>query len=253
LENYLQNKNILVTGASRGIGRAIAKNLANAGANIAIHYNQNTTKAKEVLKKCGNNSFILQADLTNAKDVKRLFSDTIDRFGKLDVIINNAGIAIHSDPLDGDDQWLTDWLKTMVINLNATAFLCKKAISHFLQNSISGKIINISSRAAFRGDTRDYLAYAASKGGVISLTRSIARAYGKNNIVAFNIAPGFVRTDMAQQFFDEYGEDLVLNDIANNKLTEPEDIAPLVGFLASGQADHATGDTFHINAGSYLH
>ena len=253
MEKYLRNKNILVTGTSRGIGRAIAVYLANAGANIAIHYNQNADKAEEVLMKCGNNSFLLQADLTSRQAVKKLFGDTINRFGTLDVIINNAGIATSSDFLDDDDQWMADWDKTIEINLNVTAYLCKKVISHFLENSISGIIINMSSRAAFRGDTKDYLAYAASKGGVISLTRSIARAYGKNGIVAFNIAPGFVRTDMAQQFFDEYGEDYALNDISLNKLTEPEDIAPFVGFLASSQANHATGDTFHINAGSYLH
>ncbi|MFC2123821.1 SDR family NAD(P)-dependent oxidoreductase [Bacteroidota bacterium] len=253
MEQYLDNKNILVTGASRGIGRAIAEYLAKAGANLAIHYHQNIGAAKEVLDECGNKSFILQADLSNRNEVDKLFHKVVEEFATVDVIINNAGIAINSDPLGDDIQWTDDWLKTMEINLNATGYLCKKAISHFLEKTIRGKIINISSRAAFRGDTKDYLAYAASKGGVVSLTRSIARAFGKDGIVAFNVAPGFVKTDMAQQFFDEYGEDYALNDLALDRLTHPEDIAPFIRFLASGQADHATGDTFHINAGSYLH
>jgi NAD(P)-dependent dehydrogenase (short-subunit alcohol dehydrogenase family) len=111
----------------------------------------------------------------------------------------------------------------------------------------------MASRAAFRGDTIDYLAYAASKGGMVSLTRSIARGFGKQNIKAFLIAPGFVRTEMAQEFIDFYGEEKTIADLALPKLTEPDDIAPLVVFLASGMADHATGGTFDINAGSYVH
>ena len=130
--------------------------------------------------------------------------------------------------------------------------MCKKAIEHFLENG-GGRIINISSRAAFRGDTSDYLAYAASKGGVVALTRSIARAYGKNEIKAFTIAPGFVRTDMAQDFMDQYGEGFALNDIALNELTEPKDLAPLVTLMASGLMDHATGCTIDVNAASYVH
>ena len=114
-------------------------------------------------------------------------------------------------------------------------------------------IINIASRAAFRGDTKDYMAYAASKAGVVGLTRSIARAYGKNGIKAFIVAPGFVRTEMAQSFTDEYGEEHALNDLALDQMTEPNDVAQFVVFLASGLANHATGGTFDINAGSYVH
>jgi NAD(P)-dependent dehydrogenase (short-subunit alcohol dehydrogenase family) len=113
-------------------------------------------------------------------------------------------------------------------------------------------LVNISSRAAFRGDTEDYLAYAASKGGVVSLTRSIARAFGKDNIKAFDLAPGFTHTEMAQVFIDKYGEDYV-KDGALPNMTEPADIARMVVFLASGNADHATGTTIDMNAGSYVH
>ena len=138
------------------------------------------------------------------------------------------------------------------MNTRAQGLLCKLAIDHFSKRG-GGRIINISSRAAFRGDTGDYLAYGASKGAIVALTRSIARYYGKKNITAFNIAPGFVRTDMAQDFMDLYGEEYALNDIALNKLTEPQDLAPMIVLLASGLADHATGCTIDINAASYVH
>ena len=181
-----------------------------------------------------------------------LFTEVIDKFGGLDVLVNNAGIALGS-PLYGDEEeWLVHWNKTLSVNLTAAAILCRKAIIHFKERG-GGRIINISSRAAFRGDTPDYLAYAASKGGTVALTRSIARGYGKEGIKAFDIAPGFTRTDMAQLFIDQYGESFALNDIALTRLTEPGDIAPLVVFLASGLGDHATGTTIDINAGSYVH
>jgi NAD(P)-dependent dehydrogenase (short-subunit alcohol dehydrogenase family) len=116
----------------------------------------------------------------------------------------------------------------------------------------NGRIVMISSRAAFRGDTPDYLAYAASKGALVSLTRSIARHYGKQGVKAFLIAPGFTRTDMANGILAAYGEDFALKDIALRELTLPEDIAPMVTLLCSGLSDHATGTSIDMNAGSYV-
>ena len=141
----------------------------------------------------------------------------------------------------------------MTVNLHSPAILCKKAVQHFIQKKASGRIINISSRAAYRGETADYLAYASSKAGLVALTRSIAKSFGKKGVKAFNIAPGFVQTDMAKAFMSQYGEEHAKEDIALERLTEPKDLAPLITFLASGMADHATGSTFDINAGSYLH
>jgi len=140
----------------------------------------------------------------------------------------------------------------MAVNLRAPAVLSRLAIEHFSAQG-GGRIINISSRAAFRGDQPAYLAYAASKAGLVALTRSIARGFGKAGILAFNVAPGFTRTDMAKGFLDQYGEDYVAGDIALRTLTEPADIAPFVVFLASGLADHSTGCTIDINAASYVH
>lgn len=248
----LTDKNVLVTGASRGIGKAIALALAECGAKVGIHYFRNEQHARDVAKEIGKKAFIFKANLEEGMEVGELFHAAVEEFGQLHVLINNAGISIHSD-VEGDDiKFVNDWMKTMDVNLNAVGYLCKMAIDHFTK-FLEGRIINISSRAAFRGDTKDYLAYAASKGGIVALTRSIARAYGKQGIKAFNVAPGFVRTDMAQDFFDTYGEAYAIDDIALNSLTEPKDIGPMVALLASGLADHATGCTIDINAGSYVH
>lgn len=249
----LSEKVVLVTGASRGIGAAIATSLASAGANVAIHANFNLSTAEKIASDIGNNSHAFQANLANAEEAKKLVSHVLAHYDQLDAVINNAGIARNSAP-DGEfNQWLQDWNETIAVNLTSTGIVCREAINYFLRKKQEGIVINISSRAAFRGDTKEYLAYAASKGGVESLTKSIARAYGKQNITCFGIAPGFVHTNMAQDFIDEYGEDYVLNDLALPELTTPKDLAPLVTFLTSGMAKHATGTTFHVNAGSYIH
>ncbi len=251
MEIKLNGINVFLTGASRGIGFAIAKLLLESGAKVALHFNKDRRNLDNLLRKGGKGK-VFQANLENLSEVKRLFYDVVNEFGRVDVLINNAGIAIDSPIKSEDEKWLKDWEKTLKVNLTSLAFLCKLAINHF-EKIEGGRIINISSRAAFRGDTPDYVAYAASKGGIVSLTRSIARGFGKKNIKAFLIAPGFVRTDMAKDFIDKYGEGIALDDIALPKLTEPEDIAPFVVFLASGLADHATGATFDINAASYVH
>lgn len=252
MEISLSGKVVLVTGASRGIGAAIAKACSDSGAKVALHYNSNHTQANEVLKDLNAESKAFQADVGNTDSLIQLFAQVVEEFGHVDVLVNNAGIAISSDIKGANEAWIDDWDKTFAVNTRAQGLLCKLAIDHFSKRG-GGRIINISSRAAFRGDTGDYLAYGASKGAIVALTRSIARYYGKQSITAFNVAPGFVRTDMAQDFMDLYGEEYALNDIALNKLTEPEDLAPMIVLLASGLADHATGCTIDINAASYVH
>lgn len=248
----LKQKNIIVTGGSRGIGKSIAELLVSCGANVAIQYNKNENRALKVKKTLGSKAKLYQCDFADGLAVASLFSEVEKDFKHIDVIINNAGVAISSDPQKDDVKWIDDWLQTMDINLNSVALLCKKAISHF-KKSDGGIIINISSRAAFRGDSKDYMAYAASKAGIVGLTRSIARAYGKDDIKAFLVAPGFVRTEMAQDFIDQYGVAYATSDLALNQMTEPADIAHFVVFLCSGLANHATGGTFDINGGSYVH
>ncbi|MDE2451873.1 MAG: SDR family oxidoreductase [Gammaproteobacteria bacterium] len=248
----LSNTSVLVTGASRGIGAAVARALGAAGAKVALHYRDQRERAAALAAQIGPAAEIFQADLSAAEECVALWQAVVGRFGRVDALVNNAGVAISS-PLDGANQdWLAGWETTMAVNLRAPSLLCKLAIEHFQQKG-GGRIINISSRAAFRGDQPPYLAYAASKAGLVALTRSIARGFGKAGIVAFNIAPGFTRTDMAQDFLDQYGEDYVASDIALRRLTEPDDIAPFVVFLASGLGDHATGCTIDVNAASYVH
>lgn len=248
----LEKQQILVTGASRGIGKAIATHLSKAGARVAIHFHQQKEAADELAKSLGRGAEAFKADLSKGSECIRLFEEVVRKFGHLDGLVNNAGIALQS-PINGENEkWLLDWENTMAVNLRASGVLSRSAIQHFLPRG-NGRIVHIASRASFRGDTPEYLAYAASKGGIVSLSRSIARAYGKQGIKSFIIAPGFVRTDMAQDFMDEYGEDFAVKDIALERLTEPDDVAPFVTFLCSGLADHATGGTFDINAGSYVH
>jgi len=247
----LSGTRILVTGASSGIGMAITRSLALAGATVAVHYNRNAESAHALVGEIGNDSRAFGADLSVPEQCFRLFVDVLEHYDTIDVLVNNAGIIINS-PLDSPaERWLEDWDTTITVNLTASGILTRAAVNHFMDHE-GGRIINIASRAAFRGDTPDYLSYAASKGGMVAMSRSIARAYGKHNIKSFVVAPGFVTTGMARQFVEQYGEEIVVNDLALDRLTEPEDVAPTVVFLASGLMDHATGCTIDINAGSYV-
>ena len=248
----LSGTHVLVTGASRGIGAAIARRLGASGARVAVHYRGNRDAAEALATEIGHGAATFGADLTSSAAVANLWTDVQAEFGKLDALVNNAGIAIESPLALATDDWLAHWNQTMAVNLTATGLLSRAAIAHF-QTRGGGRIVNIASRAAFRGDQPDYLAYAASKAGVVALTRSIARGFGKAGIKAFTLAPGFTRTEMAQAFIDQYGEDYATSDIALDRLTEPGDIAPTVAFLLSGLADHATGSTIDLNAASYVH
>lgn len=251
MEISLKNRVILVTGAGGGIGRAISASLLNCGARVACHYRR-SRKSLESLRGIESDS-LFQADLQRVENTTAMFQAVISRFGKLDILVNNAATAIYS-PLNKErDQWIGDWKTTLDINLTAPALLCRLAVETFLKQKSPGRIINIASRAAFRGDTADYLAYAASKGGMVALTRSIARAFAGNEITAYTVAPGFVQTPMAQDFFERYGREACVGDIDLPRLPTPEDIAPTVAFLCSSQSTHATGCTVDINSATYVH
>jgi 3-oxoacyl-[acyl-carrier protein] reductase len=251
LEINFSGQTVLVTGASRGIGAAIARRLGASGARVAIHYGQGREAAEALAKEIGRGSRAFGADLAAPDACASLWADLESSYGVIHALVNNAGIAVQSALSAATSAWLADWNRTMAVNLTATGLLSRAAIAHFQKHG-GGRIVNIASRAAFRGDQPDYLAYAASKGGMVALTRSIARGFGKAGIKAFIVAPGFTRTDMAQDFIDQYGEDYATSDIALTRLTEPDDIAPTVAFLLSGLADHATGSTIDLNAASYV-
>ena len=247
----LDGRNVLVTGASRGIGKAIALAMGKAGARVACHGFSNPDSAAAVAASAGNGSAPFLADLATTDGPASLFDEVLKAFGHLDVLVNNAAVALEMPPDMADDAWLAAWDKTMTVNVRAAEMLSRKAALHF-SGCQGGRMIHIASRAAHRGDTPEYVTYAASKGALVAMSKSYARGFGKQGVCSFVIAPGFVRTDMAADFIERYGEAYVANDIALSRLTEPEDLGPVAVLLASGLADHATGATIDVNAGSYV-
>lgn len=251
MEISLKGQVVLITGAGRGIGAAIARQFAMAGATLALHYRGSAAAAEALAAGGGPDSEVFQADLSDPAGAGSLARALLARYGRVDVLVNNAGIAL-SLPLDqAEDAWLAGWQETLQVNLVAAAQLCKALIPAMAERG-GGRLVHIASRAAFRGDLPEYMAYAASKGGLVALSRSLARGYGRLGIKSFVVAPGFTRTEMAEQFIREHGEEIALRDLALGRLTRPEDVAPTVLFLASGLMDHATGCTIDINAGSYV-
>jgi NAD(P)-dependent dehydrogenase (short-subunit alcohol dehydrogenase family) len=247
----LRDTRALVTGASRGIGKAIAQALMESGARVVVGCRAGGAAVQAFVEPY-EGSCVLTADLDSASESADLFKRADDALGGINLLVNNAAIAISS-PFDGEaNVFMSDWERTMSVNLTASAVLSREAIRAALSRGDQLRIVFISSRAAFRGDTPDYLAYAASKGGLNSLARSIARGFGKQGVKSFVVAPGFTRTEMAEDFIRTYGEDYAMKDIALDRMTEPRDIAPLVVFLASGLADHCTGTSIDVNAASYV-
>ncbi|HEY9640443.1 MAG TPA: SDR family oxidoreductase [Coleofasciculaceae cyanobacterium] len=248
----LSGKVVLVTGASRGIGATTALTLGRAGAKVVLHYSQGQARAEAIAHQIGKEQcHLVQADLAVPQSATALWQAAIAWQGQLDVVVNNAAImpaaSIESDP----SIWSSAWQTTLQVNLVAVADLCREAIGYF-QTQQGGIIINLASRAAFRGDGVDYMHYAASKGGVIALTRSIARGFAQDHILAYAIAPGFVHTERIEQVMQERGADYVTRDIPMAAPAPPQDVANTIAFLAAGLAPHATGTTIDINGASYV-
>lgn len=248
----LRDKKILLTGASSGIGKALADYLMQMGAQVAVHYNSNRKIAEALVanySRTGSQAF--KSNLGVEAEVVGLFNNVMEQFGKIDVMILNAGIYQPHSTNESMKDWMSVWKKTMAVNLNAVGILTKLGLEHFLEKQ-EGRFIYVGSRAVFRGETEEYLAYAASKGGITSLGRSVARSFGKHNVKAFIISPGFVKTPMADSFIATHGEERILNELSLKSLTKPEDLAPLVALMCSGLMDHATGATIDVNAGSHI-
>ena len=246
---------VLLTGSSKGIGYKIAKDLIKEGHQLALHYNSNKSFLEALVNEYSSNSFTVKADLSVENEIKNLVDETIENLSFPDCIINNAGIAESADVTLDLNNWSKMFDKTIDVNLKAPSLIFKEFLKYKREKKIKSRLrfINIASRAAFRGEQQDYISYACSKGGVISLTKTMSRSFGEtDNIVAFSIAPGFVRTEMAQSFIDKHGEDVVKQGITLDRLTEPKDISPIVSLIVSGKMDHSTGSTIDVNGGSFL-
>ena len=246
---------VLLTGSSKGIGYKIAKDLIKEGHQLALHYNSNKFFLEALVNEYSSNSFTVKADLSVENEIKNLVDSTIENLSFPDCIINNAGIAESADISLDLNNWSKMFDKTIDVNLKAPSLIFKEFLKYKREKKIKSRLrfINIASRAAFRGEQQDYISYACSKGGMISLTKTMSRSFGEtDNIVAFSIAPGFVRTEMAQSFIDKHGEDVVKQGITLDRLTEPKDISPIVSLIVSGKMDHSTGSTIDVNGGSFL-
>ncbi|SMO36513.1 SDR family oxidoreductase [Gracilimonas mengyeensis] len=237
---------ILITGTSRGIGHSICELLLEKGHSVT-----GTSRSSNTPFPNNQHYTHLKCDLAIEEEVENL-KGVFHGENIPEVLINNAGMFEEAQFDISDEDWLENWDKTLQVNLRSAALLSKWALNTWTKADIEGRLINISSRAGYRGDTGEYASYAASKGGMVAFTKSIARSFGKHGITAYTIAPGFVDTDMAQGSIEVYGSDYLTKDLALDSIAPPGQIAEITLLLAEGKLTHATGQTFHVNSGSYL-
>ncbi|MVZ96862.1 SDR family oxidoreductase [Sphingorhabdus sp. IMCC26285] len=225
---------ILVTGSSRGIGAAIVNAFD-----------------PDLFDVVGLSS--RDGDLADPLVPSHLWRSAVQRFdGQIDVLINNAGI-FDANLLDSSEaDWLESWNRTMQINLTASAVLCRLAVLHWKETQRSGRIVNIASRAAYRGDSPEHWHYAASKAGMVAMTKTIARGYASEGILAFAICPGFTMTGMAEDYLASRGGDKLLADIPLGKVADPEEVAAIAKFCAVNAPPSMTGAVLDVNGASYV-
>jgi NAD(P)-dependent dehydrogenase (short-subunit alcohol dehydrogenase family) len=246
------NKVVLITGASRGIGRSCAEQFAKRGAKVAVHYNSNAAAAQETLSLlAGEGHLIVQAELANPDDVRRMVETVVQHYGRIDVLVNNAGVYTdHKVAEVGYEDWLASWQQTIAVNLFGAANALYWA-AHFMKQQGGGRIVNVSSRGAFRGEP-DAPAYGASKAGMNSMGQSMAKALAPHNITVNTVAPGWVETDMAKEYLNNpVGAD-IRSQSPLNRVATPDEIAHAVMFMASDGCDYMTGAILDVNGASYL-
>jgi NAD(P)-dependent dehydrogenase (short-subunit alcohol dehydrogenase family) len=247
----LTDRIVLITGAAGGIGSATARTLAAAGASLLIH-DVNEERLSRLAADLGDRAVAFTVDLRDRVAVDGLWRDAVGVHGRIDVLVNNAGIYPPA-PLDLDlEGWTGVWDLSLGVNLVAPAILCRAAIRTFSAQDGGGTIINMASRAAFRGEDPEFWHYAAAKAGVVAMTRTIARQYGRDGITAFALAPGYVDTDFNRPFAEKFGVEAAARDTGLGEVAQPQDVANVIAFLASGLARHATGTTIDINSASYV-
>jgi len=245
----LDDRIALVTGGSRGIGRAIAQSLATTGATVIVNYRGNQAAADETvasIEAAGGKAVAIQADVANAEDVDRLFKEVIERFGRIDILVNNAGITRDTLMLRMKDD---DWDAVMDTNLRGL-FLCTRAALRPMTRARWGRIINITSVVGLMGNAGQ-ANYAAAKAGIIGFSKSVAREIGSRSITVNAVAPGFIDTELTAVLGPDTREALI-KQIPLGRLGAPEDVASLVTFLASEQAAYITGQTFNTDGGMVM-
>lgn len=248
----MSDRGVLVTGGSRGIGAAIARAFADRGDRVAIHYGRSADAAESVLASLpGAGHVTVQADMTDPEAVRRAVDAAADRLGRLDVLVNNAGVFVASPPLTTSyEDWRDTWTQTLATNLSGAANAAYCAIPH-LRAAGGGAIVNVSSRGAFRGEPRNP-AYGASKAGLNAFGQSLALALAPEGISVGTVAPGFVQTEMAREVLDGPEGDAVRAQSPFGRVARPEEVAAAVLWLASPEALFSTGTIIDVNGGSYL-
>lgn len=245
----LKGRCAIVTGATRGIGKAIAIKLASLGADIVINYRKSEEEAKEVQKEIdslGVKSLLVQADISIEEDAKRLIDEAKKNFGKIDILVNNAGIVKDNLIVRMKKE---DFDKVIDVNLKGT-FNCMKQVTPIMMKQRQGKIINMSSVIGLVGNAGQSN-YAAAKAGIIAMTKSLAKELGGRNIQINAVAPGFIDTAMTEGLSDKVKEE-ALKQIPLKKFGKPEDVAKAVAFLASEDADYITGQVIHVDGGMVM-
>ncbi len=248
----MKRRVVLVTGASRGIGKAIATLFAENGDRIAVHYHVDAVSAEQTLAAlAGSGHKTFQADIARPEEARRLVSDVLSAMDRIDVLVNNAGIfELHAIADVGFDRWVQAWERILDTNLLGAAHVAYGAAQAMIRRG-GGKIINISSRGAFRGEP-DAPAYGASKAGMNAMSQSLAKALAPHKIMVYAIAPGWVATDMAADVLAGEEGDEIRNQSPLARVAEPDEIARTALFLASEGTDFLTGCIIDVNGASYL-
>ena len=232
--------NTLLTGASRGIGAATLELLNASGHRVAGHSTR------------GGNG-LLSGDLADPSAPRRIWEDALEQLGgRVDALVNNAGIFEGVAIDAGDDEWDAAWVRTMQVNLNSSAALCRLAINHFREGGKGGRIVNVASRAAYRGDSPNHWHYAASKAGMIGMTKTIARAYAGEGILVFAVAPGFTVSEMTEEYLTGRGGAQILADIPLGRVTSTTEVAEAIRWLATDAPAASTGSVIDLNGASYV-
>lgn len=246
-------KNVLITGGSRGIGKACALLFAQLNAGVIITYRANSLGAEKTLQELGGNGIhkAFRLDVADPEAIEKLFREIVDLYGHIDVVVNNAGIFTeHPIAEISYSEWQARWNETIAVNLTGAANLCYLAARHMIEKG-GGKIVNISSRGAFRGEP-DHPAYGASKAGMNSMSQSLARYLAPYNITVGVVAPGFTETDMAAEVLNSPAGEGIKKQSPLNRVAQPVEVARAVVVFAAEGFEYMTGGIIDINGASYL-